>query len=110
MVKKLCVRNCQGNYAKDKQIKVFRLPEDLKERKPWLSVIPRDNIPDHKDTVVCKEHWTSQQIIQKLFIMGKNDQEIPRQFFFCVCVKKSLILTKASPDSTTRKTNPSSKN
>ena len=29
----------------------------MKEKKLWLSVIQRDNIQDHKDTVICEEHW-----------------------------------------------------
>ena len=29
----------------------------MKERKLWLPFIPGDNITDHKDTVVCEEHW-----------------------------------------------------
>ena len=33
------------------------MPQDLIERKLWLFVISRDNILDHKDTVVCEEHW-----------------------------------------------------
>ena len=27
------------------------------ERERWLKVIPRDNIPDSKDTSVCEIHW-----------------------------------------------------
>ena len=33
------------------------MPKDLKERKLCLSFIPRDNITDHRDTVICEEHW-----------------------------------------------------
>ena len=39
---------------------VFRLPsanDDLEERKRWIQSIPRDNIPDTKDTVVCEDHF-----------------------------------------------------
>ena len=71
MVKKCCVTNCQGNYAKDKQVKVFRPPKDLRERKLWLSVIPRDNKPDYKDTVVCKEHWPADY--PKVIYYGKEE-------------------------------------
>ena len=53
MVKKCYITNSQGNYTKDKQVKVFKLPIDLKERKLWLSVIPRD---DHIDLAVCEKH------------------------------------------------------
>ena len=33
------------------------MPKDLKEREVWLSVIPRDNIRDHKATMICEKHW-----------------------------------------------------
>ena len=54
MAKKCCVTQCQGNYTNDKQ--VCKMPKDLKEREHCLPVIPRDNVLDHYDTVVCEEH------------------------------------------------------
>ena len=54
MTKKCCVTQCQGNYTNYKQ--VYKISKDLNERKRCLSVIPRDNILDHKGTVVCEEH------------------------------------------------------
>lgn len=36
----------------------FRLSEEIwKKKKLWLSNTQRDNIQDHKDTVICEEHW-----------------------------------------------------
>ena len=60
-----------------------------------MSVIPRDNIPDHKYTVVCEEHWHADY--PKVICCGK---ERPRD----------LIPTKSPPDRTTLKANPSSRN
>ena len=57
MIKKCCVYNCNGNYNDENKVKVFRLPKDEIERKRWLSAVPRDNIPDSKDTVICERHW-----------------------------------------------------
>ena len=31
--------------------------ENKKKEKRWLAVIPRDNIPDKKDIIVCERHW-----------------------------------------------------
>ena len=36
---------------------VYRLPSDPEERKRWMKAIPRDNIPDKPDTVVCAKHF-----------------------------------------------------
>ena len=57
MVNKCCVFNCNGNYNEENKEKVFRLPTEETERNGWLTAIPRDNIPDSKDAVVCKRHW-----------------------------------------------------
>ena len=56
MVKKCCVFNCNGNHDENKE-KVSRLPAEETERNRWLAAITRDNIPDSKDTVVCKQNW-----------------------------------------------------
>ena len=57
MGRKCCVTNCNGNYDSTSKEKTFRLPKDKDEREKWLKVIPRDNIPDLKHTVVCERHW-----------------------------------------------------
>ena len=46
----------------------------MKERKIWLFVIPRDNIPDHKDTVVCEEDWSADYL--KVIYYRKERPEI----------------------------------
>ena len=52
MVFKCCVTGCRGNYDKENQVKVFRIPGEryMDERQRWLKVIPRDNIPVHRNT------------------------------------------------------------
>ena len=57
MERKCCVVNCKEDYNKQTKVKVFRLPRNLGQRKRWLTIIPRDNIPDTKNTVVCEKHW-----------------------------------------------------
>ena len=56
MGRKCCVTNCNGNYDVSNKEKTFRLPHDDAEHKRWLAIIPRDNIPDSKGTVVCERH------------------------------------------------------
>ena len=58
MERKCCVVNCKEDYNKQTKVKVFRLPGNLGQRKRWLTIIPRDNIPDTKNTVVCEKHWS----------------------------------------------------
>ena len=106
MVKKCYITNSQGNYIKDKQVKVFRLPTDLKERKLWLSVIPRDDIADHRDLVVCEKHQPANY--PKVIYYGKERPRDPPSVF--LCVKKTLIPAKLIPGRTTRKANLSCRN
>ena len=48
MTRKCCVTNCEGNYDANNKVKTFRLPRKPEERQRWISLIPRDNIPDKK--------------------------------------------------------------
>ena len=57
MGRKCCVTFCKGNYDAGNKAKVFRLPTDKCERERWIRAIPRDNIPDSRDTSVCENHW-----------------------------------------------------
>ena len=59
MGRNCCVPNCRGNY---KNAKIFRLPSENRypeERSRWIKSIPRDDIPSHKNTSICEEHWPS---------------------------------------------------
>ena len=38
---------------KENKEKVFRLPKDPTERERWIKIIPRDDIPDNPNTVIC---------------------------------------------------------
>ena len=52
-----------------------------------MAVIPRDNIPDKKDTVVCKRNWPVGYFLSKDY--GKERPRDPPSVF--TCVKPSLI-------------------
>jgi len=43
-------------HNKENKVRAFRLPKDSEEHKRWLTAIPRDNIPDTNNTVVCERH------------------------------------------------------
>ena len=51
------------------KICMYRLPKDSEERERWLKSIPRDNIPQSKDTVVCEKHWPVN--FEKVLVYGK---------------------------------------
>ena len=94
MVKRCCVKGCNGNYDYNNKETVFRLPSKKKEpeeRQIWLNNIPRDNIPDHKDTVVCNRHFPPN--FETIVIHGRERPRYPPSIFSCV--KPSLVPTPA---------------
>lgn len=101
MGRKCCVTQCKGNYNKKCKAVTFRLPRNTDERKLWLSIIPRDNIPDKKDTVVCERHWPLNYATTKSF--GKLRPKDPPSVFDNIL--PSLLPTKNSivkPRTTTK--------
>ena len=36
---------------------MYRLPSDPEDRERWIKAIPRDNIPDNPEAVVCAKHF-----------------------------------------------------
>ena len=76
--------------------KTFRLLKDKDEREKWSKVIPRDNIPDSKHTVVCETHWP-----QGYESAQCNGKEPPSVFN---CIKPSLLRTSTPALRTTART------
>ena len=99
MGRKCCVMNCNGNYDSKNKEKTFRLPVDVSEKARWLSVIPRDNIPNSKHTVVCERHWTADY--RKKNVRGKLRPVDPPSVF--ECVKFSQRPTAPPPPRRTKK-------
>ena len=92
MGRKCCVTYCKGNYDAENKAAVFRLPSDKMERERWLKVIPRDNIPDSKDTSVCEIHWL--KVYPTIRVHGKvRPRDQPSIF---PSVPKSMIPTPLS--------------
>ena len=85
--------NCNGNYNTGNREKVFRLPSDKEERERWINIIPRDNIPDSPNTVVCVRHFSPGYITITKF--GRKRPRDPPSIF--TCVKPSLIPTIPGP-------------
>ena len=46
-------------------ITVYRLPSDPEEQQRWIKALPRDNIPDTVNTVVCAKRFSSVFSYQK---------------------------------------------
>ena len=84
MVKKCCVFNC-NEVNKEK---VFRLPTEETERNRWSAAIPRDNILDSEDTVVCERHRP--QNYPQIIVRGKSRPLTQPSVFSCA--PPSLLL------------------
>jgi hypothetical protein len=63
------------------------------ELQKWLAVIPRDNIPNSKHTVVCERHWP--EGYPTILDYGNNRPCDPPSVF--TYVKPSLIPTQPQP-------------
>lgn len=94
MTRKCCVTNCRGNYTKKDKVKTFLLPRSKDEKRRWLSIIPRDNIPESQNTVVCEKekHWPANYKTVKVF--GKDRPFEPPSIF--ENIKHSLLRTSSS--------------
>ena len=104
MVKKCCVTNCNGNSKKGDS--VFRFPQDPTENKRWRAAIPRDNIPQSLDTVVCARHWPANY--EFVVYRGKKRPVHPPSVF--PNIAPSLIPTPPSNPRTTIASRPSCRN
>jgi hypothetical protein len=90
MVKKCCVTGCNSNYLKESEkVTVYRLPSNPEERKRWMKAIPRDNIPDKPDTVVCAKHFPPNFAVVK--VKGRERPSEPPSIF--KNLPKSLLPT-----------------
>jgi hypothetical protein len=99
MGRNCCVPNCRGNY---KATKIFRLPSENRypdERSRWLKAIPRDDIPNHKNTSICEEHWPSgyETITRHGQLRPRHAPSVFKGF------KSSLIPTPPTPARTTKR-------
>ena len=93
MVRRCCVTNCNGNYNPQNRVKTFRLPRNIEERKRWIVIIPRDNVPDTNNTVVCERHWSKNY--STVTDYGKlRPRDAPSVFD---CIKPSLVPTVPMP-------------
>ena len=41
----------------ENKVKSLGFPQNPEERERQITIIPRDNIPESKNTVACKIHW-----------------------------------------------------
>ena len=92
MVKRCCVTKCRGNYDEEKRVKVFRFPRDQSERQSWVQAIPRENIPNSRDTVVCTRHFAGDFVM--IMDYGQERPTDPPSIFDNI--KPSLVPTPPS--------------
>ena len=106
MPNKCCVYDCNGNYNNANKEKVFRLPRDPTERERWIKMIPRDDIPDNSNTVICERHFPSG--CETITVFGRKRPHHPPSIFDCV--KPSLIPSTPAPPRPTSKACSTSRN
>ena len=100
MPRKCCVTRCSSNYDSTKEkITTYRLPKDPEERQRWIKAIPRDNIPDKSDTVVCARHFPPDFPVIK--VKGRERPQDPPSIF--EGIPKSLLPTPPPPKRRTLK-------
>ena len=94
MPRKCCVTGCKSNYdSVGENTKTFRSPLDFEERQRWLKSIPRDNIPDERDTVVGVKHFPLHFPVIK--VKGRERPRDPPSIFDDI--PKSLLPTSPPP-------------
>ena len=95
MVVKCCVTLCKGNYASSsKRLPVYKLPQYEKEKKKWISVIPRANlvVSKYRYTAVCGKHWPNNAEMVKFH--GKLRPKNPFSVFPGIPSKLSVLSIK----------------
>lgn len=85
----------------------FRFPKDEDWREKWRAAIPRTNIPNHKDTVICEKHWPAES--KRVVVNGKlrpRDDDPPSIFD----VPKSMLPTPTPPPRATKRSSTEARN
>ena len=68
--------NCNGNYNKNNQYRVYRLPIESCERQKWIDVLPQ-----HLDKLfICERHWDDNPPLFNLS-RGSTRPAIPSSVF-----------------------------
>ena len=106
MGKKCCVTRCNGNFDDGNKATVFRFPRDPAENERWRKAIPKDNIPESPDTVVCSRQWPAN--FEFTIVRGKIRPVSPPSIF--KELSPSLIPTPPSKPRPTTAACPSSRN
>lgn len=71
---------------------MFILPRNPEEKKKWITIFWRNNVPDSKDTFVCQRHWPKDY--PTTIFYGKLSLRYPPSVFDCI--KRSLLSTVPS--------------
>ena len=106
MGRRCCVTGYKSGYETSDKICMYHLPKDSEERERWLKSIPRDNIPQSKDIVLCEKHWPIN--FEKVLVYGKYRPAVPPTVFNCI--PKSLVPTTISKKRVTQRAISSKRN
>ena len=85
---------------------MFSFPKDAVENEKWRKSIPRDNIPESTDTVVCKRYWP----VNYEFIVNRGKKRPLHPLSVFQDIPTSLIPTALSKPRATIAARPSSRN
>ena len=77
MVYKCSVVNCTGNYDKERQCKVYRLPKNEAEKQDWVNKIP--SFRPCLNYRVCEKHWPKDAPMTK--VTGGSRPAVPPTIF-----------------------------
>lgn len=78
MPRSCCIVGCQTGYKSnpsDTFVSTFSFPKNESLRKKWMNVIPRKDLIVTKNSAVCANHFTEDQIITK-WTSGFGDNKV----------------------------------
>ena len=85
----------------------YRFPKDEELKRKWRAAIPRQDIPTHRDTVICAKHWPENA--EKVCVNGKlrpRDDDPPSIFD----VPKSMLPTPSPAPRGTKRSSAGTRN
>ena len=85
------VKNCNGNYNKEKACTVYKLPANPQNQQQWGNVIPKEK--GSKISIkyfrVCEKHWLNDTQMVKVQ-GGKSRPSVPPSIFIMFIIQVML--------------------
>ena len=64
-----CAIGCTKRFSKEKGIKLYRFPSDIKQKRLWVKAIRRDKWMPNVHTRICGDHFISGKCYPVVFSM-----------------------------------------